>query len=90
MAKSNKGAAALQKVIDERDWSMGDMARAIHAATGAVPRWISGARKPGVRFALILHRLFGIHVEWWQEEAPAFKRGRRRPGKRRAPVQPAA
>jgi len=69
MAKTNRGAVALRRVMARKKLSQGDVRRAIKAPAGVVTRWLSGERRPGARNAVLLQEHFGIKVSlWWDEE----------------------
>jgi hypothetical protein len=56
----NEGARLLWQVLLERQWSQGDMARAIGAKPGVVPRWLYGDTRPSWEWAARLLDVCGI------------------------------
>lgn len=61
----SEGARLLWKVMTDRQWSQGELARAIGAKPGVVPRWLYGDTKPSWDWAKKIHDLFGIAFESW-------------------------
>lgn len=63
---TNKGALALRKICAGS--SQGEVRRRVGAPAGVVTRWVSGARRPDAKNAMLLQREYGIDVAlWWDE-----------------------
>lgn len=73
--KFSEGARRLWLLLAERQWSPMDLANAITAASepkkanrsALVSRWLYGERRPGLEYALLIQRLFGIDPALWRE-----------------------
>jgi DNA-binding XRE family transcriptional regulator len=61
----SEGARRLWAEMDRRGWSQGQIAKAIDAKPGVVPRWLYGDTKPSWDWAVKLRDTFGIALEAW-------------------------
>lgn len=65
----SEGARLLWAAMESRGWSQGQVAKAIDAKGGVVPRWLYGDIRPGWDWAKILRDTFCIPLEAWTLEA---------------------
>jgi hypothetical protein len=61
----SEGARLLWLAMEERGWSQGQVAKAIEAKSGVVPRWLYGDTKPSWDWAVVLRDTFRIPLEAW-------------------------
>lgn len=61
----SEGARLLWLAMESRGWSQGQVAKAIEAKSGVVPRWLFGDTKPSWDWAVILRDTFEIPLEAW-------------------------
>lgn len=61
----SEGARLLWVALESRGWSQGQMAKAISAKGGVVPRWLYGDTKPSWTWAVTLRETFEIPLEAW-------------------------
>lgn len=61
----SEGARLLWAEIEIRGWSQGQLAKAIDAKPGVVPRWLYGDTKPSWDWAARLRDVLGIPLEAW-------------------------
>ena len=67
-SKRTQGARELRRVIEERGITQADVRKACGVPAGMVPRWVSGARGPDMKNALILRELYSIPLESWLDD----------------------
>ncbi len=67
MGKSRRVRAAvkLRACLKEKGWSQSRLSEEISASNSEVSRWLSGDRKPSLKFACRLSVALGIPVEEW-------------------------
>lgn len=62
-------STALKKVLRERGWSQGKLARELGTSSGVVNRWIKGGQRPSLPFALRIEELLGVKASSWHPPA---------------------
>ena len=62
----NKGQRALADLV-AGGLSQGAIARSIGATRSLVTRWLQGRQKPTTRYRVLLERIHGIGLTWWDE-----------------------
>lgn len=64
-----KGQVVLEYKLRKRGWSQSQLALTLGVNSGQVNHWLSGKRRPGLRWAVELERLLDIPTEYWLQAA---------------------
>ena len=67
------GARRLAAVLKRGKLSQADVGRAVNAGRHLVCRWVSGLRRPVLRYALALQRVYGIPADSWEKVSKAAR-----------------
>lgn len=61
----SEGARLLWKKLEERGLTQGQAERLIGTHPGLLNRWLYGERRPGLKLALDIERIFGVPAITW-------------------------
>jgi hypothetical protein len=69
----SEGARRLWEVMKSESLTPAKITKRLQCATGLVPRWLYGDRRPGVEWAARIEREFGIPAALWGETTKASR-----------------
>lgn len=69
VASPNRGAQLLATMMSERSLTQAAVEAALGCAAAMVTRWLSGRQRPGTRWRVRLHVVYGIPLDSWDEPA---------------------
>jgi plasmid maintenance system antidote protein VapI len=75
-AEMTEGARLLDSELTRRKWSQTTLSEHLGVSKGHVSRWLSGARRPSLRWAVELEKVLGIPHQAWLLKAETLATGR--------------